>query len=432
MLTNSFFKRVAMHMEPIRKIKGFQDITWQEALKYNFLEERARNVFARYGFSEIRIPVLEKTDLFSRTIGEDTDIVQKEMYTFPDKKGRSLTMRPEATASVARAYIENKIYNQEKISKFYTIGPMFRYERPQKGRMRQFHQVNAELFGTVSPQADAEIINMMWTYFQEIGIKGLNLEINSLGCPECRPNYKQKLQDELSGINPDNLCPDCRKRSQTNPMRLFDCKNPECKQHLQDFPLPMDYLCPDCRKHFEKVLDLLSVTGIKYSINKMLVRGLDYYQKTTFELTSDQIGAQSAIAGGGRYDGLIRQLGGPDTPAIGFACGLERIMLLMQELDKPGIDFYLVLLHEKAMEKGHKLAQKLREQGLSGNISYQTSSAKSQLREANKQNARKCILLGEEELQNNTLQVKDMLDGTQKQIQENDIAQVFCSIQNYT
>mgnify|MGYP000117194080 FL=1 len=412
-------------MQPIKKIKGFQDITWQDAIKYNFLEEKARNVFSRYGFSEMRIPVLEKTELFSRTIGDDTDIVQKEMFTFPDKKGRSLTMRPEATAGVARAYIENKIYSQERISKFYTIGPMFRYERPQKGRMRQFHQVNAELFGTESPQADAEIINMMWTYFTEIGIQGLNLEINSLGCPECRPNYKNRLQEAIAGINTDNLCPDCKNRSHTNPMRLFDCKNPECKQYLQNFPLPMDFLCRNCQNHFDKVLNLLSITGINYSINKMLVRGLDYYQKTTFELTSDKVGAQSAIAGGGRYDGLIQQLGGPETPAIGFACGLERIMLLLQEIERPILDFYLVLLDEKGTENGHRLAQRLREQGFTGNVSYHTGSAKSQLREANKQNARKCILLGEEELQNNTVQVKDMTDGNQKQVSEDQLCDIL-------
>ena len=412
-------------MEPIKKIKGFQDIIRQEAAKYQFLEEKARDVFTRYGFKEIRIPVLEKTELFSRTIGDDTDIVQKEMYTFPDKKGRSLTMRPEATAGIARAYIENNISNQEKISKFYTLGPMFRYERPQKGRQRQFHQVNAELFGTSSPQADAEIINMMWTYFLEIGIDGLNLEINSLGCPECRPVYKQKLQEALSAIDINNFCPDCQTRSKTNPLRLFDCKNPNCKEYTQKLPFPIDYLCRECESHFQTVQDLLSVTGINYTLNKMLVRGLDYYQKTAFELTSDKIGSQSAIAGGGRYDGLIKQLGGPDTPAIGFACGMERIIFLLQELEKPVIDFYLVLLDEKAVQKGHKIAQKVRENGFSGNVSYNIGSAKSQLREANKQNARKCLLLGDEELDNNSVLIKDMLSGNQEKVSEEQITSIL-------
>ncbi len=412
-------------MEPISKIKGFQDITWQEASKYSFLETTAQKVFKRYGFSEIRIPILEKTELFSRTIGDNTDIVQKEMYTFPDKKGRSLTMRPEATAGIARAYIENKIYSREKISKFYTFGPMFRYERPQKGRQRQFHQVNAELFGTASAQADAEVVNMMWTYFEQIGVDGLNLEVNSLGCPECSPIFKQKLLDILSRLDKNNFCSDCKSRIDTNPLRLFDCKNPQCQEIMQDLPMPIDFLCKDCKHHFDFLQELLCSTGISYTINKKLVRGLDYYQRTAFELTSDKIGAQSAIAGGGRYDGLIKQLGGPDTPAIGFACGLERIIFLLQEMEDFGIDFYLVLLADKAIEKGHKLAQDLRKLGFSGNVSYSISSVKSQMREANKQGAKKCILLGEEELNKNTVLVKDMSSGTQKQVSEDQITGVF-------
>lgn len=412
-------------METVNKIKGFQDITDREAAKYSFLEKTAQKVFSRYGYRELRIPILEKTELFSRTIGSETDIVQKEMYTFPDRKGRSLTLRPEATAGVARAYIENKIYSREKISKFYSFGPMFRYERPQKGRQRQFHQVNAEMFGTESPQADAEILNMMWIYFREIGITGLRLELNSLGCPKCRPNYKQNLKSALDKKDLKDFCPDCQKRAVTNPVRLFDCKNPNCQAKIRDLPLPMDHLCYDCWKHFNTVQKLLEATRINYTINKTLVRGLDYYQKTTFEMTSDNIGSQSALAGGGRYDGLIRDLGGPETPAIGFACGLERILMLVPDLQTPYLDFYLILLHENAICPGHKLVQRLREQGFTGDISFNISSAKSQLREANKHNPAKCILLGTEELENNKVLIKDMTSGKQEQVTEDQIETIL-------
>ncbi|MFW6217115.1 MAG: histidine--tRNA ligase [Desulfohalobiaceae bacterium] len=400
-------------MAPITKITGFQDLIDKQAQAYTHMEDKARHVFTRYGFQELRIPVLERTELFARGIGQDTDVVQKEMYSFQDRKGRSLTLRPEATAGVVRAYIENKLYSREAVSKLFTIGPMFRYERPQKGRSRQFHQVNAELLGSSAPQADAEILLMLWSYLKELQLPGLNLELNSLGCRECRAEYSQTLGAFLQDTNPEELCQDCRTRMHNNPLRLFDCKQQGCARVLEQAPLIGDHLCSGCQEHYQELQNILKQVGVPFIQNKNLVRGLDYYQRTAFEVTSQGIGAQASVAGGGRYDSLVKDLGGPDIPGIGFACGLERLALLLPEQKSPLPDFYLAVLDENALSLGQELAQALRSQGLSGEVSLKAKSLKSQLRNAHKLQAQKCLILGSEELQEQTLQIKDMQSGKQ-------------------
>jgi len=408
-------------MSSTNKVKGFSDILFPEVEKYLFMEEQARELFSRYGYKEIRIPIIEKTELFSRSIGDETDVVQKEMYTFQDKKGRFLTLRPEATAGVVRAYIENKLFTKEQTSKLFTCGPMFRYERPQKGRTRQFHQINVELFGSAAPEADAEIILMLWTYLQSLGLSDLRLELNSLGCRKCRKDYLQALKQFLSSKDNANLCPDCQRRSQTNPLRVFDCKVPSCQEVLQSAPAPYDYTCDDCQEHFDQVQSIVQANGITYAINKRLVRGLDYYQRTTFEVLSDHIGAQSAVAGGGRYDGLVKDLGGPDIPAIGFACGLERLKLLIPDQAKGSWDFYLAVLSEEGRIKAQSIAQNLREQGLKGLVSFEARSVKSQLREANRLKVKACLMMGSDEIQSGSILIKNMSSGEQNLVNQDHV-----------
>lgn len=401
-------------MSNITKIKGFADILPPETEAMRKLEETARDVFGRYGYNELRIPILERTELFSRSIGDETDVVQKEMYTFPDRKGRSLTLRPEATAGVMRAYIENGLHAKGKEVKVYTFGPMFRYERPQKGRMRQFHQINAECVGPAEPLADAETILMLWTFLTEAGIKELSLELNSLGCRACRPSYHEELSAFLAGLDAAALCEDCRRRMGTNPLRVLDCKVPGCKALTVGAPSIADYACEECNAHFSAVRAVLDACAIPYVLNPRLVRGLDYYVRTTFELVSGKIGAQSSVAGGGRYDGLIKQLGGPDVPGVGFACGVERLLLLLEAPAAPAPDFYLVVLDAAGLESGLILAQTLRRAGLSGETAFSVKSLKSQMREANKRNAKVCLVRGADEIANNLIQAKRMRSGEQQ------------------
>ena len=413
-------------MSKINKIKGFSDLFPPQSSVFVFMEEKARQVFKRYGCKEIRIPVLERTELFARTIGDETDIVQKEMYTFLDRKGRSLTLRPEATAGVLRAYIESQLHSRERVSKLFTFGPMFRYERPQKGRTRQFHQINVEVLGTQAPQADAELLIMLWAYLESLGLSGsLVLEINSLGCPVCRPGFHQKLVDFLQALDQDKLCDDCRRRSRVNPLRVLDCKVPTCKSLVQNAPRICDHLCPDCKKHFEAVLSVLEEAGLSYRLNPFLVRGLDYYQRTTFEIVSSAIGAQTAVAGGGRYDGLCKALGGPDVPGLGFACGMERLALLLTDIKEQRMDFYLAVLHEQALNKALLLAQRLRKAGYSGEVSFEVKSVKSQLRLANKLNVKTCLLLGVDEIERGEIVVKDMQTGVQQAVSQDDLEQAL-------
>ena len=398
----------------IKKIKGFSDLYPPEIEKYIFMEKVAREIFPLYGFVEMRTPILERTELFARSIGDETDVVQKEMFSFLDKKGRSLSLRPEATAGVVRAYIENKIYAKENISKFFTIGPMFRYERPQKGRQRQFHQVNVEVFGSSSPYIDGELIVMLMDFLKRLNIKGISLEINSLGCSKCRASYLANLKEFLEKIDEDLLCEDCKVRRIKNPLRVLDCKIESCRKLYKEAPKIIDYLCSDCETHFEQVLNLLKFENIQFKINKNLVRGLDYYQRTTFEVIAEGIGAQSAIAGGGRYDGLIKQLGGPDLPGIGFACGMERIAQLIEIQEQKNKFFYIATIDKKGLDFGFEVGSILRNRGLECVCSYEVKSVKAHLRAANKSGARYCIIIGEDELLKRKVTLKDLKTGEQK------------------
>ena len=397
-------------MAKIQKIKGFADLFPEEAAQYTRMEALARDTFARYGFGELRTPLLEKTELFAKSIGEDTDVVGKEMFTFPDRKGRSLTLRPEATAGVLRAFIESGTHQPGKVSKFFTFGPMFRYERPQKGRQRQFHQINAEVFGAPEAQADGELILMLRTFLNRLGLTKLTIELNSLGCHDCRPGYRQALIDYYQSKDRENFCEDCRRRMDTNPLRVLDCKVPSCKELVKDAPVITDHLCPDCRAHFADVRAILDGAGAAYELNPRLVRGLDYYVRTCFEVSSTDIGAQTAVAGGGRYDGLIQNLGGPDCPGSGFACGMERLALLLGAAETAGPDFYLAVVDDSAANEAMLFAQKLRDKGLTGEVSFGSGSMKSRMRAANKSGAKVCLILGGSEMADGTVTVKYMAE----------------------
>lgn len=408
-------------MQPLTKIKGFADLFEPESLVFRHLEETARAVFGRHGYQELRTPILERTELFQRSIGEETDVVQKEMYTFADRKDRSLTLRPEATAGVMRAFIESGLHTREPVSRLFTIGPMFRYERPQKGRMRQFHQINVECLGLDAPWVDAEIIAMLWSFLQALQLPGLALEINSLGCPQCRPAYMEALQAFLAGTNDADLCEDCARRRHKNPLRLLDCKAAGCRAIMQEAPKIADCGCPACQEHFAQVLALLRGVGIEPVVNHRLVRGLDYYTRTTFEVVSGDIGAQSAVAGGGRYDGLIKQLGGPDLPGIGFACGMERLALLAQAPVKARPAFCMVLPDAGLLPQAFPLVRHLRDLGLPGDLGEPGKSFKSQMRAANRIQARFALILGPDEWATRVVQCKNLDDGTQTPLSLDDI-----------
>lgn len=404
-------------MSKITKIKGFADLYPPESDTFTRMEATARRMFGRYGFVELRTPILERTELFCRSIGTETDVVQKEMYTFPDRKGRSLTMRPEATAGVMRSYIESGRHTQEAVSKLFTCGPMFRYERPQKGRMRQFHQINCEVLGAHEPQADAELIFMLMGFLQELGLTELTLHVNSLGCRECRPLYRQALREFLENIDHASLCDDCRRRMDSNPLRVLDCKVPTCRELTAAAPTILEHNCSACRSHFDTVTSLLESRSIPFMLDSRLVRGLDYYNRTTFEVVSGSIGAQGSVAGGGRYDGLIKALGGPDVPGLGFACGMERLALLMPSQEAPRPDFHVAVLDATAQNEALLMAEELRAAGFVGEVGFGSGSIKSRMRLAGKSRARITIILGADELASGSVVVKDMDSGEQVSVQ---------------
>ena len=402
------------------RIKGFADMFPPESGNFTRMENTARAVFGRCGFVELRTPLLEFTELFHRSIGEETDVVQKEMYTFPDRKGRSLTLRPEATAGVMRAYIESGLANREPVSRLFTTGPMFRYERPQKGRMRQFHQINCECLGSPSPYADADLIVMLLRFLGELGLTGLELRINSLGCAACRPRFKEALLAYLKGVDAGALCGDCARRAETNPLRVLDCKQAGCRAVTDAAPKLLDYNCPDCRAHFETVLRLLDAAGMRYAIDHRLVRGLDYYCRTTFEVVSGDIGAQTAVAGGGRYDGLVKSLGGPDVPGVGFACGMERLSLLLGAGPAPCKDFHMVAMDSSGRDQAWALTQALRGGGLTGEMNFSEGGFKSLMRQAGKSGARFCLILGPDEAAAGTVVIKNLESGQQEAVPQAD------------
>ena len=407
----------------IARIKGFADMFPPDSDQFTRIENTARGVFGRYGFVELRTPLLEFTELFCRSIGEETDVVQKEMYTFPDRKGRSLTLRPEATAGVMRAYIESGLTNREPVSRLFTTGPMFRYERPQKGRMRQFHQINCECLGSHSPMADAEMVSMLLRFLSDLGLTDLALKINTLGCSECRPKFKAALLEYLKGVDRDALCPDCARRVETNPLRVLDCKQPGCRAITDNAPKLIDFNCPDCRAHFDTVLQLLDGQGLAYELDHRLVRGLDYYCRTTFEVVSGSIGAQAAVAGGGRYDGLVKSLGGPDVPGVGFACGMERLALMMGEGSAKDSHFYLVAMDAQSRTQGWQLAQKLRDAGLTGEMNFSEGGFKSLMRQAGKSGARHCLIIGPDEAAQGSVVVKNLESGEQCSVPQSGVLQ---------
>jgi len=393
----------------ITALKGFKDIVPGEVETWQFIEKTARDIFHCFDLAEIKVPILEKTELFIRSIGETTDIVEKEMYTFIDRNGASLTMRPEGTASVLRAYIENGLLAKKAVQKLYTIGPMFRHERPQKGRLRQFHQMSVEVLGSDHPRVDAELMAMAWLILKKLGLSA-GLEINSLGCPQCRPAFNAALLDFLHRA--ENLCDDCRRRRETNPLRVLDCKSSHCQEQYQHAPSILDFLCPGCTSHFSEVKEGLDLLAIPYRVNSFMVRGLDYYTRTTFELVTSALGAQSAIGAGGRYDGLVKQLGGPDVPGIGFAMGMERLALLLEQQQKaasaPALDFFVVALGAAAQKKGFALIHALRKSGLTAAMDYQDRSLKNQMKQAGKAAARFAVILGDEELAKGLAMLRNM------------------------
>ena len=381
----------------IQAINGFKDILPDSVGRWQYIEQRARDIFARFGMQEIRMPILEKTELFVRSIGEATDVVEKEMYTFADK---GITMRPEATASIMRAFIEHGLHVQQPVQRLYTIGPMFRHERPQKGRLRQFHQLDAEIIGAVEPQSDAELIAMGHMLLDELGLQ-VSLELNSLGCPICRPPFKVQLIAFLEQKT-EGLCDDCKRRTHTNPLRVLDCKKPACRALVQEAPSLLDSLCPECDLHFQEVRKALEHLRIPFHINRFMVRGLDYYTRTTFEFLTADLGAQAAVGAGGRYDGLIEQLGGPSLSGIGFAMGLERIALLMEQQNAHGLptgamDIFLAALGGNTLTPCSQLAHILRKRGAKVAIDYSGRSLKAQLKQANRVNARYTLIVGEDE-----------------------------------
>ena len=400
----------------INGVKGFNDILPGEVEKWQHIEATARRVFELYGLSEIRIPILEKTELFSRSIGDATDIVEKEMYSFEDKGGNKVTMRPEGTASVMRAFIEHKMHAIDPVARLYYMGPMFRYERPQKGRYRQFHQIGAELTGVADPTVDAHVLTMLTHFFAELGLTEPTLQINSLGCPACRPVYREALKGFLLN-RIELLCEDCERRYQTNPLRALDCKSPGCQEATKGAPSMLDYLCPDCTGHFDTTRRYLDLVGTPYSINERMVRGLDYYTRTTFEMVTSLLGSQSAVAAGGRYDGLISELGGPQLPGIGFAMGVERVALLLAEKDfsrRP--ELFIATMGEAAHAEAFRLMAALQRLGVSVELDYEGKSLKSQMRRADKFRSRFTLIIGDDELGRGTAPLKDMDGGVQGEV----------------
>lgn len=408
-------------MTMIQSGKGFVDLFPPKSDLFTSIETTARDVFAGYGCRELRTPIIEYTELFVRGIGDETDVVQKEMYSFPDRKGRSMTLRPEATAGVLRACIQHKLLRHDEVLKFFTLGPMFRYERPQMGRQRQFHQINVEILGSASHLVDVDMLFMLHRFLSEIGLTGLEYQLNSLGCAACRPTFRTALEDHLRDVDQTGLCEDCQRRMTTNPLRVLDCKVPGCKALTTGAPVITDHNCAACRAHFDAVLDLLGRSRLQVSLNPLLVRGLDYYQRTTFEVVSTDIGAQSSVAGGGRYDGLVKQLGGPDVPGIGFACGLERLAMLAPEQPDPGVDIYITAQTDPLLEKALEIAQFLRGQNFSVEFPYTFRSLKSQMRSANKAGARFALMLDDDGAAQCTVTVKDMRDGEQFVLSEADL-----------
>lgn len=403
----------------IKAPRGTVDVLPAESYKYHYLEETFKEIVSCYNYKEIRTPVFEHTELFNRSVGETTDVVQKEMYTFNDNGGRSITLRPEGTAGAARALLENGLYSEAMPQKMYYITSCYRYEKPQAGRLREFHQFGVECFGSAEPIADAEVISIAQSMFDILGIKNISLEINSIGCPKCRAEYHKALKEYFASKK-DELCETCVSRLDKNPMRILDCKSPVCSKIAADAPVILDYLCDDCKEHFEGVKNELNLLNIGFSVNPHIVRGLDYYTRTVFEFVSDNIGAQGTVCGGGRYDGLIDELGGKPLPALGFGMGIERLKLLMESTDVPFPEEDKCKLFAIAADKESEymvtmLVNTLRKMQINAERDICSRSVKAQMKYANKIGAEYTVVIGEEEIKNDKVMLKNMLTGEQEE-----------------
>ena len=404
--------------------KGTKDMLPQDAYKWHFVENKFREIAKFYGMREIRTPMFEHTDLFLRGVGDTTDIVQKEMYTFNDKGNRSITLKPEGTAPVVRAFIENRLFNEAQPTKLYYAIPCFRYENVQKGRLRQFHQFGTEVFGSKEPSMDAEVIAFAMEFLKSLGLKSLSLNINNLGCPNCRPKYNEALKKFLEE-NYDDLCGLCQSRFEKNPMRILDCKNKNCGEITKNAPIILDYMCEECDTHFTEVKKYLDALNIPYTVDPGIVRGLDYYTKTIFEILNDDF----TVCGGGRYDRLIEQLGGPEMPAVGFGLGIERLLLSLQnegiEIPNEGLyDLYIGARGEDGKLASFKLANALRTRGIKTEINHMGRSLKAEMKYANKIGAKFTVVLGDDELQTGNAKLKRMSDGEQFEVNLNNIEEI--------
>jgi histidyl-tRNA synthetase len=402
----------------ITSIKGFADILPGEVEIWQSVEATARRVFSSYNYAEIRIPILEKTELFSRSIGETTDIVEKEMYTFEDRDATRITLRPEGTAGVVRAYVQSEMYKSEPVQKLYYMGPMFRRERPQKGRLRQFHQIGAEALGRGDPLIDAEILLLLSDFFNAVKLSEPSLQLNSLGDITCRPGYREKLLMFLRQRK-DSLCANCQRRMERNPLRVLDCKEPGCIAATKDAPSILESLCAPCHEHFTAVQRLLNQSGVRFTLNPRMVRGLDYYCRTTFEWTTTQLGSQGAVAAGGRYDGLVQELGGPAIPGVGFAMGVERLTMLLRLQEGPatrGPDVFVVWVGESARDWVFPIVHRLRQKGIAVEMEGEVRSLKSQMRRADKFKAVSVLIVGDDELANGRVVLRDMATKQQEEI----------------
>lgn len=413
-------------------IKGTLDLLPKESCKTQYIEAAVREIAENYGFLEMRTPVFEHTELFQRSVGETTDVVQKEMYTFEDKGGRSITLRPEGTAGAARAFLEHGLFNDALPQKIYYLTSCYRYEKPQAGRLREFHQFGVESFGAGTPAADAEIIFLAHAVFRYLGVQNLTLEINSIGCPECRKKFQEALKAYFESCR-EQLCDTCKSRLERNPMRILDCKSPVCSEIAAGAPKILDFLCDGCRAHFDAVQRYLTAMDIDFTVNPAIVRGLDYYTRTVFEFVSSEIGAQGTVCGGGRYDGLLEELGGKPMPACGFGMGIERLLLLMEAQGVPfpepkKCDIYLVSMGEAAQVEAAVLAEQLREEGLSAQFDTVGRGLKAQMKYADKLGAAYTVVLGDAELESRRVSLKNMRDGTQTELALDDFVGAFQSI----
>ena len=413
----------------IKGPRGTNDVLPSESYKWNYLEKKFREICNKFAYKEIRTPIFEHTELFERGVGETTDVVQKEMYTFQDKGDRSITLKPEGTSPVVRSYIENKLYAEAQPIKTFYITPCFRYERPQAGRLREFHQFGVEVFGTQNPEVDVEVMSLVDAFLKSLGLKEIELRINSIGCPKCRKEYHEKLKDYLRE-RLDNLCETCNSRFETNPMRIIDCKNEKCQEQLDEVPMMIDNLCEECEEHFGKVKEYLDILGIEYIVDPKIVRGLDYYSKTAFEFISKDIGTQATVSGGGRYDALVESLGGKETPAVGFGMGIERLILTLESCgieipDEDKLDIFIATIGEKAEKIAFKLLFDLRKAGISGEKDYLGRSMRAQFKYANKIDSRYVATIGDDEVEKNVVQLKNMETGEQKEVSIDELINVL-------